>query len=44
MLLTNLWDGTLTEKQSQIMDAYVAVIKDGGSLREIDSILGQINS
>jgi tetratricopeptide (TPR) repeat protein len=42
MLLTNLWDGMLTEKQSQIMDAYVAVIKGGGSLREIDSILGQI--
>ena len=34
--------GTLTDKQSQIMDAYVAVIKGGGSLREIDSILGQI--
>ena len=42
MLLSNLWDGTLTDKQSQIMDAYVAVIKGGGSLREIDSILGQI--
>jgi tetratricopeptide (TPR) repeat protein len=42
MLLSNLWDGTLTDQQSQIMDAYVAVIKGGGSLREIDSILGQI--
>jgi CHAT domain-containing protein len=41
-LLTSLWEGTLADTHQAIAEAYVAVIKGGGSLREIDSILGQI--
>jgi hypothetical protein len=43
MLLRSLWEGTLEENQGKIADEYVAVIKGGGSWREIDSILGQID-
>jgi tetratricopeptide (TPR) repeat protein len=43
MLLRSLWEGALAENQKKIAHEYVKVIKGGGSQREIDSILGQID-
>jgi hypothetical protein len=43
MLLRTLWEGTLEENRKKIAHEYVKVIKGGGSQREIDSILGQID-
>jgi CHAT domain-containing protein len=41
-LLASLWKGTLADDRSEIAQAYLIVIKEGGSPREIDSILGQL--
>ena len=43
MLLSNPWDGKLAEQKDYIVASYVAVIKSGGSHRQIDSILSQID-
>jgi len=42
MLMMALWDNKIDEQQRDITKAYIAVGEGGGSKREIDSMLGQI--
>lgn len=42
MLLGSLWSGGLADQKNPIAANYIAVITSGGSHREIDSILSQI--